>query len=405
MPPLTILSCGIDPVPDSFLFSNWGQWADEVYGASKLLNLSSSFETKGIRLGSDARQKAQEALESSRSGKNILLLASGDALFHGIGGTIHSLRTEEDKITFIPAETAFQALFHRLGLPWDKAQLFSTHFSQEAPLAEILSSQLAVVYGGTSPTGTDLARLCIEWLPSCSERKAVLAENLGTDEEIIRMGTLAELSREKSCSTSLLVLLPPNHTNQSPRLPLGLDNDLYAKENSLITGEEIRAVILSKLALPAWGTLWDIGAGSGAIGLEAAGLRPNLQVYGLEKNESRLAMIEGNKARMARINYTLHQGTAPDDLDILPPPDRIFIGGGGADLQRILNECYDKLASGGRMVVSSVTIESLQILYSWHPERRASFLELTVAKEQSLAGKYHHLQLQNRISLFTFSKP
>ncbi|MEG2809740.1 MAG: SAM-dependent methyltransferase, partial [Akkermansia sp.] len=153
MPPLTILSCGIDPVPDSFLFSNWGQWADEVYGASKLLNLSSSFETKGIRLGSDARQKAQEALESSRSGKNILLLASGDALFHGIGGTIHSLRTEEDKITFIPAETAFQALFHRLGLPWDKAQLFSTHFSQEAPLAEILSSQLAVVYGGTSPTG------------------------------------------------------------------------------------------------------------------------------------------------------------------------------------------------------------------------------------------------------------
>ncbi|MEG2810419.1 MAG: precorrin-6Y C5,15-methyltransferase (decarboxylating) subunit CbiT, partial [Akkermansia sp.] len=249
------------------------------------------------------------------------------------------------------------------------------------------------------------ARLCIEWLPSCSERKAVLAENLGTDEEIIRMGTLAELSREKSSSTSLLVLLPPNHTNQSPRLPLGLDNDLYAKENSLITGEEIRAVILSKLALPAWGTLWDIGAGSGALGLEAAGLRPNLQVYGLEKNESRLAMIEGNKARMARINYTLHQGTAPDDLDILPPPDRIFIGGGGADLQRILNECYDKLASGGRMVVSSVTIESLQILYSWHPERRASFLELTVAKEQSLAGKYHHLQLQNRISLFTFSKP
>lgn len=405
MPPLTILSCGIDPSPDSFLFSNWGQWADTVYGSSKLLNLCSYFETKGIRLGSDARQKAQEALEASRSGKNVLLLASGDALFHGIGGTIHSLITKEDKITFIPAETAFQALFHRLGLPWDDAQLFSAHFSQEVPLAEIISSRLSVVYGGSFPTAADIARLCIEWLPSCSERKAVLAENLGSDEESIRTGTLAELSQTTSSPTSLLVLLPPDQTSQSPCLPLGLDNDLYSKENNLITGEEIRAVILSKLKLPAWGTLWDIGAGSGSVGLEAAGLRPGLIVCGLEKNESRLGMILENKDRMARINYTIQQGTAPYSLETLPTPDRIFIGGGGADLKEILDACYEKLTPGGVMVVSSVTIESLQTLYSWNPERRESFLELTVAKEQSLAGKYHHLKTQNRISLFTFSKP
>lgn len=405
MPPLTILSCGIDPVSGSSRLSQWGEWADIVYGSAKLLNLSPAFEQKGIRLGADARRKAQEALTASRQGQNILLLASGDALFHGIGGTVRSLANEEDSLTFLPAETAFQTLFHRLGQPWDSTRLFSVHFSETPPLAEILSSSLAVVYGGTAPTAADLARLCVEWLPACSDRKAVLAENLGTEEERILEGSLGELSRETCEPTSLLILLPPERADQSPLLPLGMDNDNYARENNLITGEEVRAVILSKLRLPAWGTLWDIGAGSGSIGLEAAGLRPDLQVCGLEKNESRLDLIRENKRRFARINYTLHQGAAPNGLSNLPHPDRIFIGGGGADLPDILEACFDRLAPGGRMVVSAVTMESLQILYSWRPESRESFLELSIAREQALAGKYHHLKIQNRISLFTFCKP
>ena len=405
MPPLTILSCGIDSLPDSPRFSEWKQGVDIVYGSEKLLQLSPEWAEKGIRIGSDARQKAQEALDASRSGKNVLLLASGDALFHGIGCTIRSLANAQDELKFIPAETAFQTLFHRLGQSWDAARLFSVHFSENTPLREILSSPLAVVYGGTSPTASDLAHLCIEWLPACADRMAVLAENLGTENEKILQGTLANLSRETSSPTSILVLLPPENANQSPLLPLGINNDLYDKENNLITGEEVRAIILSKLKLPAWGVLWDIGAGSGSIGLEAAGLRPDLQVCGLEKNESRLGIIRDNVRRFAATNYTLHPGTAPGDLNALPHPDRIFIGGGGSKLSQIMETCYDMLNPGGVIVASTVTLESLHILYDWHPERRESFVEINIAREQSLAGKYHHLNTQNRISLFTFSKP
>lgn len=404
MPPLTILSCGIDPAGTSSRFSHWGNWADCVYGSAKLLSLNPAFEEKGVRLGADARQKAQEALSASREGKNILLLASGDALFHGIGGTIRSLSQPKDDLTFLPAETAFQALFHRMGQPWDAAKLFSVHFAEEPPLAEILSAPLAVVYGGTRPTAADLAGLCIEWLPGCADRMAVLAENLGTEGERIKEGTLGELSRETAAPTSLLVLLPPERADQSPILPLGRDNDIYDKENNLITGEEVRAVILSKLQLPAWGVLWDIGAGSGSIGMEAAGLRPDLQVYGLEKNKSRQGMILENTRRLARPNYTLQAGSAPDDLALLPHPDRIFIGGGGSDLATILEQSYDALTPGGLMVISAVTLESTQTLYSWHPERRTGYLEINIAREHSLAGKYHHLKTQNRISLFIFKK-
>lgn len=411
MPPLTILSCGIDPCPDSprlAQWSKWGNWANLVYGSTRLLKLAPEWESKGVPLGADARLKAQEALTASRNGQNILLLASGDALFHGIGGTIRSLASSDDELTFIPAETAFQALFHRLGQPWNEARLFSAHFSGELPLAEILSSPLSVVYGGASPAAADIARLCIEWFPPCSERMAVLAENLGTEKERICQGTLAQLAQlagETSEPTAMLVLLPTEQAGQSPTLPLGRSNTLYEKENKLITGEEVRAVILSKLKIPAWGILWDIGAGSGSVGLEAAALRPNLDVHGLEKNESRLGMIRNNKSSLGIINYTLHHGSAPGGLDELPPPDRIFIGGGGRDLALILNACYDQLNPEGIIVASSVTMESQQTLYSWHPERRQSFLELTVSREQSIAGSYHCLEAQNRISIFSFSKP
>ena len=113
MPPLTLLSCGVESesrLPRSTQWELWAEWADCVYGSAKLLALFPGFQAKGIVLGADARAKAQEALEASRNGKRVLILGSGDVLFHGIGGTLYDLAGDEDELCFIPAETAFQTL-------------------------------------------------------------------------------------------------------------------------------------------------------------------------------------------------------------------------------------------------------------------------------------------------------
>lgn len=86
----------------------------------------------------------------------------------------------------------------------------------------------------------------------------------------------------------------------------------------------MRAVILARLRLPAWGVLWDLGAGSGSVGLEAATLRPRLHVFGVERKPERCAMIEANKRTLGITNYTLHAGELPEILAFLPPPDRIL---------------------------------------------------------------------------------
>lgn len=404
MPPLTVFSCGIGPLhPSPALLDKLAE-AQSLYASAALLKECPSCNARRIPIGKNAREQAREALEEARQGKNVVVLASGDALFHGMGGTLQSLACDEDRLEFIPAPTAFQALFHRLGMPWDRARCFSAHSTEEVPWGDILAQPLPVLYGGHPLTACRLAGEAVQFHPPAAERSAVAAECLGTPGERILKGTLAELAREECAPTSVLLLLPDERSRAAPILPLGLPADFYEKENNLITAEEVRAVILSKLRLPAWGVLWDVGAGSGSIGLEAAALRPGLSVYGLERQDSRLELIRRNSRKLGCVNYACMQGEAPEALAALPAPDRVFIGGGGGALESILQACFDALNPGGLLAASAVTTESEYLLYGWNAAARTGMFSLDIASESSIAGTYHHLRHGNRITLFTYSR-
>lgn len=403
MPPLTVFSCGTGPLqPSPFLLDKLAR-ADSLYASSSLLEQCPFSTGRRSVLDKHAREQAREALKEAREGKNVVVLASGDALFHGIGGTLQSVAAEGDEMEFIPAPTAFQTLFHRLGMPWDQARCFSAHSTGNIPWREILAQPLPVIYGGHPFTACRLASAAMEFFPPAAERAAVAAQCLGTPDERILKGTLAELAREECAPTSMLLLLPDGSA-PSPILPLGLPGDFYEKENNLITAEEVRAVILSKLRLPAWGVLWDVGAGSGSIGLEAAALRPALSVYGLERKASRLELIRRNRRSMGCANYACAQGEAPEALAGLPAPDRIFAGGGGAELEAVMQACFQALNPGGILVASAVTTESEHLLYGWNAAARTGMFTLDIATESPIAGSYHHLRHGNRITLFTYSR-
>lgn len=404
MPPLTVFSCGIGPLhPSQALLDKLAE-AQSLYASAALLKECPPCNARRIPIGRNAREQAREALEEARQGGNVVVLASGDALFHGMGGTLQSLACDGDRLEFIPAPTAFQALFHRLGMPWDRARCFSAHSTEEIPWGDILAQPLPVLYGGHPFTACRLAGAAIQFHPPAAERSAVAAECLGTPGERILKGTLAELAREECAPTSMLLLLPDERSGAAPILPLGLPADFYEKENNLITAEEVRAVILSKLRLPAWGVLWDVGAGSGSIGLEAAALRPGLSVYGLERQESRLELIRRNCRKLGCVNYACMQGEAPEALAALPAPDRVFLGGGGAALESILQACFDALNPGGLLAASAVTTESEHLLYGWNAAARTGMFSLDIASESPIAGTYHHLRHGNRITLFTYSR-
>ncbi len=404
MPPLTVFSCGIGPLQPSPALLDKLAGAQSLYASAALLKECPPCTARRIPIGKNAREQAREALEEARQGANVVVLASGDALFHGMGSTLQSLACGADRLEFIPAPTAFQALFHRLGMPWDRVRCFSAHSTERLPWGEIVAQPLPVIYGGHPFTACRLAAAAIEFHPPAAERSAVVAECLGTPAERILKGTLAELAREECAPTSMLLLLPDERPEAAPILPLGLPANFYEKENNLITAEEVRAVILSKLRLPAWGVLWDVGAGSGSIGLEAAALRPGLSVYGLERQASRLELIRRNCRKLGCMNYACMLGEAPEALAALPAPDRVFLGGGGAALESILQTCFDALNPGGLLVASAVTTESEHLLYGWNAAARTGMFSLDIASESPIAGTYHHLRHGNRITLFTYSR-
>ena len=386
---IDIVSCGTGFPSDTAILALL-EGADAVYGSRSLMALCPVPVKSTRTIGSGVRKAAEEAFALAREGKRIVVLASGDALYHGLGGTLAALRKPGDDLAYHPGITAFQALFCRLGLPWQDARLFCVHSGEGLPSRGIAEAPLS--------------------------------------------GTLGELADAACGPTSILVIFPAAHADchaqdaaattrgsasiQAPILALGLPEEAFERENNLITASDVRAVILSRLRLPAWGTLWDVGAGSGSVGLEAAALRPALGIHGIERNPERCAMIERNRLGMGIANYTLHPGDALSVIrascpespapsacgGILPDPDRVFIGGGGKDLPALLTACRNRLRSNGLIVVSAVTLESFRALLSWAPDHRAGLCRIDIANECLLAKRSHHFAPQNTIYVFTFHK-
>jgi precorrin-6B C5,15-methyltransferase / cobalt-precorrin-6B C5,C15-methyltransferase len=399
-----IISCGTS-FPENAAFFTLLKQADALYASSPLLERCSStgvLVPEQHRISAQARQDAQTVLAAARSGKHVVVLASGDALYHGFGGTIASLMLPEDShlVTFHPSVTAFQTLFHKLRLPWQDARLFSAHHGGHLPLREICDAALAVVYGGTQHTAQGIARAILDFAPAMGQRCAVLAEMLGTAEEKIMQGELQELAKQPCGPTSILLLL---EGGTPPVLALGLPEDVYTRERNLITASDVRAVCLARLRLPARGLLWDIGAGSGSVGLEAAALRPQLQVMSVELKPERCAMVEHNCTKLGITNVVVHPGHALEVLPHLPDPDRIFLGGGGKDITALLDACLPRLKPGGFMLAIAVTLETFHALYAWQPALRRDVTTLNFAREAVLAEKMHHFQQQHTIYLFTFA--
>lgn len=335
-------------------------------------------------------------------GKRVAFLASGDPLFFGMGRKVLARFPEAE---IYPAPTAFQEAFARLRLPWDEARFFSVH---GRPLAGVLLeaslSRLSVVY--TDPENTP-ARVA-EALLAMGARgfRAYVAERLGEEGERVRgFGSLEEVAKEAFQDPNVLILeangpLPPR---------LGFFRDELFEQRTpkrgLITKREVRLLALGLLALPPDGILWDIGAGTGSVGLEAARIAPWGWIYAVEKNPESWPHILENARRFGVHNLTLVRGEAPGALKGLPAPHGVFVGGSGGELPGILEESLLALRPGGRLVVAALTLENLSTAYGF---LRGTGLPLEGIQVQANrlvpTGPYFRLEAQNPTLLLAVTK-
>lgn len=343
---------------------------------------------------------------------NVVVLATGDPLCHGIASYLAS-RLCIEAIEVLPNLSTLQIACARIGLAWQDAKIVSIHAKDAgeweqgaAPshglyaLAQALRQheRLAVL---TSPDNTPerIARLLLaEGLGE--DFHLAVAERLCTaDERVLADLSPADAARQTFADPNVVLLW--RTTPRPNAVRFGLADAAYHQrqpDKGLITKQEVRAVSLARLQLRADSRVWDIGAGSGSVGLEAARLCPQGHVWAIEKNEGDVAIASRNQREFGVSNHTLVQGNAPEHLDGWPDPDAIFIGGSGGELAELISLCLRRIKAGGTLVMNFVTLENLATATQMLTALNASWdvLQLQAARSKPILHM-HRMAAENPV--------
>jgi precorrin-6Y C5,15-methyltransferase (decarboxylating) len=299
---------------------------------------------------------ALSRMEEMLAVSDIAVLAGGDPLFFGIGRTLLR-RFGEQRVHIHPAVSSMQLAFARFKIPWDDAHFFSAHGREIDRFVSQIGSLTKVFLltdAANSPAAIATALLESIGDTNAGQYTIHVAENLGEGSERLTTGTLREIAESTFSGLSTMIIIRQIDAKQGCLPRLGLREQEILHNRGLITKNEVRAATLHSLRLPDEGVFWDIGAGSGSVGLEAAKVFPMLRVYAIERNAEHVCHIRANRQILNAYNVTVIHGDAPGILENLPDPERIFLGGGGNGLQDILCESVRRLKPGGIIVVNAV---------------------------------------------------
>ena len=339
--------------------------ADIIIGAKRLLDLFLSLSAERITLGNNLL-KITELIKKNLGDKQMAVLSSGDPNFYGIAGYLTD-KLGKDAVEILPNVSSMQVAFARIKESWADAVFLSVHSRLIEDIVEKvrLNSKIGIFTDGKN-TPSAIAKALIE--RGVSGYQAYVCQNLGEKEEKIVKTDLPGLLKKKFSKLNILILLKasPEKTD-SPRAYTGIpDAEFHQRKpkDGLITKQEIRAVSLSKLHLTDESLLWDIGAGSGAVSIEASSIIHKGRIYTIEKNAADIAIIKKNIKKFNASNIEIIQALAPEGLRKLPAPTAVFIGGSGGKMKEIIITVSKRLKPGGRIVINTVALENLNIAFN-----------------------------------------
>jgi precorrin-6Y C5,15-methyltransferase (decarboxylating) len=361
--------------------------AQVLVGGRRLLEYFPEHRGLKIPLGKDPEGTLRQVAGLARD-KRVVVLASGDPNFYGVGPLVVRLLGAEG-VVIHPNLTAVQTAAARLHLPWQDATVVSLHGRGWEHLAEALGkSGPLMIYTDPVHNPGAIARFLLD--RGQSRIRVCVLEDLGQDQERLSWMTPEEAQSRTFSSLNLVVVLPePVAADPGvPRLHLGLPEAALAHEAGLITKSEVRAVVLAKLALGPGQVLWDLGAGCGSVGIEASLLLTGGKILAVERQPERAAQIMANRDRYGVLNLEVVCGSAPECLAELAAPHRVFVGGGGVQVGDIVRTAMERLGPSGRVVVTAVLLETLNTVKTvlsdagWPVE----VVQLQVSRSHIVAG-------------------
>ena len=401
MKPVSIIGMGLSPEDLTARHQRIIESADVLVGGKRLLDYFN--ETSALKYVIDKNiRNAVDFIKEQMANRSVVVLASGDPLFFGIGSVLTKAIGPEH-IEIYPNISSVAAAFARIKEPWSRVQAVSLHGrkNHREILKALGEGKTVAVFTDPANNPAQIAKKLLA--EEFTRTKMCVLESLGTGSERFGWYQLDQASKMTFSEPNLLILKRISGEHRTRTTPhLGMPEQYFDHENGLITKSEIRAISLAKLRLMPGQVMWDLGAGSGSVSIEASLLIGDGKVIAVEKKQERINQIQNNLKQFEITNVEVVRSELPDGLAELPRPDRVFIGGGGKDLEVIIEKSVSFLKTSGIVVVNTVLVPN--VLTAANTLEKLGFKTSTVQVQVSHNRKMpwaQRLEAQNPVWIIT----
>lgn len=345
------------------------------------------------------------ALTDAASWQRAVVVMTGDVgLFSGARRLVEALSGDAQvDVRVIPGISSASYLAARLARPWQDWRFASAHGVACDIVAE--AERAGELFLATSG-GEDPSRLSGELVQAgFGDARVTVAERLSYPDERITCATASEIVGQTFDDLNVMLIEFAGGAGSPasfrwPYASSGIPDELFIRGDVPMTKQEVRAVALAKLRLTATDTVWDVGAGTGSVSIEAALVARAGSVWAVERNAAGVRLIRENADAFGCGNVHAVPGVAPEALAILPVPDAVFVGGSAGELPSIVEAALEK-NSQVRLCVPCVTVETLTeacALLSSSRFKGFEACQVSAARAEAV-GSHHLMKAQNPVFL------
>lgn len=334
-------------------------------------------------------------------GEPVCVLASGDPMLFGVGASL-ARQVPNDEMLILSAPSSCSLAAARMGWPLQEVVTLSVVARPIAALnAQLFSGVRLLVLSNDGHSPAAIATLLRE--RGFGPSRMTVLEHLGGEAERRIDGTANDWTDPPVADLNLLAIecLAEPTAQRLSRLA-GLPDAAF-KHDGQLTKRDVRAITLARLAPVPGELLWDVGAGSGSIGIEWMRAHPSCRTLAIEADAGRQQLIEHNRDALGVPGLQLIRGSAPQALAGLERPDAIFIGG-GVTRDGVLDTCWAQLKPGGRLIANAVTLQSEMTLMAWREQHGGELTRIHIAQAQPL-GEFDTWRQALPITLLDVVKP
>ena len=349
-----------------------------------------------MNIGGTIFSYVKEHEECSRTA----VLFSGDIGFYSGAKKLEAalLHSEIDcTVELIPGISSVVYFAAKLGVSWDDAKIVSLHGNETLFIQTVDTNRKTFFLLGGKDAGERLLNALLEY--GMGELFLSVGRDLSyEDEKIIRKKAADfQIEEVRGLCTALV-----ENENPAKRRGPHIRDDAFVRGKVPMTKEEVRAVSIARMELTEDAVVYDVGAGTGSVSVEAALSGEQIKVYAIEKNPEAVLLLEKNRRKFRTDGIRIIEGSAPEALVHLEPPTHLFIGGSSGNLKEILTVVKQKNPNV-KIVISAISLETVRDVMDAEKEGLLTDMEVTqiCASRSRVLGQYHMMTGMNPVYIIS----